>query len=86
MFSIKELSSRTDEYLDVVELAGREYCSGSITNETKEKLTELLFPKETFEQMADASWGVSKETGEKEDPSLIFTRQMAALYNKKNYD
>lgn len=86
LFSIKELSSRTDEYLDVVELAGREYCSGSITNETKEKLTELLFPKETFEQMADASWGVSKETGEKEDPSLIFTRQMAALYNKKNYD
>ena len=35
--------------------------------------------------MADASWGVEKETGEKLDESLIFTKQMAALYNKKSY-
>lgn len=86
LFSIKELSARTKEYLDIVEVAGREYSVGAISKETKEKLKELLFPKETFEQMADASWGVSKETGEKEDESLIFTRQMAALYNKKRYD
>ena len=32
--------------------------------------------------MADASWGVD-ESGEKEDPSLIFTRQMAALYRRE---
>lgn len=32
--------------------------------------------------MADASWGVG-ESGEKEDPSLVFTRQMAALYRKQ---
>ena len=32
--------------------------------------------------MADASWGVN-ESGEKEDPSLVFTRQMAALYRKQ---
>lgn len=86
LFSIKELSSRTDEYLHIVEQAGNEYAVGSVSKETTEKLKELLFPKKTFEQMADASWGVSKETGEKEDPSLIFTRQMAALYNSKNYD
>ncbi|MBQ9116594.1 MAG: SCP2 sterol-binding domain-containing protein, partial [Clostridia bacterium] len=36
--------------------------------------------------MADANWGVSRESGEKVDESLIFTKQMAALYNKKNYD
>ena len=32
--------------------------------------------------MADASWGMG-ESGEKEDPSLVFTRQMAALYRKQ---
>lgn len=32
--------------------------------------------------MADASWGVGK-SGEKEDPSLVFTRQMAALYRRQ---
>ena len=46
-------------------------------------LTEI---KDVFEKMADASWGVSRETGKKEDESLIFTRQMAALYNKKSFD
>lgn len=36
--------------------------------------------------MADASWGISKTTGEKEADDLVFTRQMAALYNKDAYD
>lgn len=36
--------------------------------------------------MADASWGISKTTGEKEPDDLVFTRQMAALYNKDAYD
>lgn len=36
--------------------------------------------------MADASWGVEKKSGEKEDPVLTFTRQMAALYNKDSFD
>ena len=35
--------------------------------------------------MADASWGIEKETGEIEDSSYIFTRQMASLYNKSSY-
>lgn len=66
--------------------AGAEYANGKIAAETKAKLEELLFPKDIFEKMADASWGVSKESGEKEDESLIFTRQMAALYNPKSHD
>ena len=86
LFAVKELSTRTDEYLRTVEQAGREYASGVVAEETRMQLGELLFPKETFEKMADASWGVSRETGKKEDESLIFTRQMAALYNKKSYD
>ena len=86
LFRVKELHSRTDEYLAQVEKAGAEYVSGKIEEPTKRKLEELLFPKEVFEKMADASWGVSKETGKKEPESLIFTRQMAALYNPKSHD
>ncbi len=84
LFSVPELSNRTREYLEVVQQAGREYLSGSITRETTAKLQELLFPREVFERMADASWGIS-QTGEKEDFSLTFTRQMAALYNPAAY-
>jgi hypothetical protein len=56
-------------------------------------LHELLFPKETFEEMADASWNIGeagKDTHAGEDKSLRFTRQMAALYrpqsNRKRRD
>ncbi len=86
LFSVKELSARTEEYLRVVEQAGAEYAAGGITEKTRQELGQLLYPKDTFEAMADASWGVDRETGEKEEESLIFTRQMAALYNKDSYD
>lgn len=84
LFRVPELSSRTDEYLEVVRYAGREYISGGISEETTLKLEELLFPREVFESMADASWGIS-DTGKKEDTSLTFTKQMAALYNPSAY-
>lgn len=86
LLSVKELSNRTDEYLRVVEKAGAEYASGGIGEQTRTALSQLLLTKQTYEALADASWGVSKETGEKVDDSLIFTRQMAALYNKASYD
>jgi len=85
LFRVPELSKRTNEYLEYVKNAGTEYIDGKIEDETRKKLNTLLFPKETFEAMADASWGVEKETGEKLDESLVFTKQMAALYNKKSY-
>ena len=85
LFRVPELSNRTNEYLEYVKVAGQEFISGKIEVSTKNKLNTLLFPKETFEAMADASWGVERETGEKLDESLIFTKQMAALYNKKSY-
>lgn len=85
LFRVPELSGRCDEYLKSVEKAGKEYLNGVITSETRNELNELLFPRETFEAMADASWGVEKETGEKMDESLIFTKQMASLYNKASY-
>ncbi len=84
LFRVKELSARTDEYLGFVRQAGTEFSDGSITAQTSQKLSQLLYPRNVFEAMADASWGVEK-SGEKSDESLIFTRQMAALYNKASY-
>ena len=84
LFRVPELSKRTDEYLAVVQQAGQEYASGGIKAETNAKLQELLFPRDVFERMADASWGIT-HTGEKEDFSLTFTKQMAALYNPTAY-
>ena len=82
LFRVKELADRTDEYLSWVRKAGEEFASGEISTETRGKLDRNLFPRDVFEAMADASWGVG-ESGEKEDPSLVFTRQMAALYRKQ---
>lgn len=84
LFRVPELQKRTGEYLGFVQMAGKEYVFGEILPETREKLSQLLYPREAFEAMADASWGVEK-TGEKSDETLIFTRQMAALYNKNAY-
>jgi len=86
LFRVKELSARIDEYLSIVKRAGAEYATGGISEKTGKELQALLYPKEVFENMADASWGVSKEGGEKEEPDLIFTKQMAALYNTDSYD
>jgi len=58
LFQVLELSRRTEEYLTVVQQAGQEYMSGGITKETNLKLQELLFPRDVFERMADASWGI----------------------------
>ncbi|MCI9141288.1 MAG: flavodoxin family protein [Lachnospiraceae bacterium] len=85
LFRVPELSGRTGEYLSYVREAGREYVRGGIRPETEEKLSQLLYPKEVFESMADASWGIDRQTGEQESDALIFTRQMAALYRKESY-
>ncbi len=84
LFRVKELAARTDEYLSHVQDAGREYALSGISAATREKLNTLLYPREVFEAMADASWGIADD-GSKADDSLVFTRQMAALYNKAAY-
>ncbi|MDD6492023.1 MAG: NAD(P)H-dependent oxidoreductase [Firmicutes bacterium] len=86
LFRVPELSQRTDEYLGYVKAAGKEYVEGSISEKTRAELNKLLYPREVFESLADSSWGIDKETGEKESDALIFTRQMAALYQKESYD
>ncbi|MDE6406691.1 MAG: NAD(P)H-dependent oxidoreductase [Lachnospiraceae bacterium] len=93
LFRVPELSALTGEYLSCVEQAGREYINGGISAESRERLAQLLLPRETFEACADASWGIEKEdagTGknsgaDKETDTLVFTRQMAALYRKESW-
>jgi len=85
LFRVPDLKRRTEEYLGYVRQAGNEYMTGGITDETRARLNHLLFPRNVFESMADASWGVDKETGVHESDTLIFTRQMAALYQKENW-
>ena len=87
LFGVKELSSKTDEYLEAVKKAGKDFATeNKILPDTKEKLNTMLYPKDVFEKMADASWGVEKSTGKKADEDFIFTSQMAALYNKASWD
>ena len=87
LFRVKELSARTDEYLSTVKCAGSEYAmTGTISEKTDTILHTLLYPRDVFEKMADACWGISQTTGEKKPDDLVFTRQMASLYNKDSYD
>lgn len=87
LFRVKEVSARTEEYLDAVKVAGAEYAeTGMISAKTDAVLRTLLYPRDVFEKMADASWGINRMTGEKQPEDLVFTRQMAALYNKSSYD
>lgn len=53
-----------------------------------------MLPREVFEACADAGWGIDRSggkaggkgsKGEKESDTLVFTRQMAALYRKESY-
>ena len=82
LFRVKELSKRTDEYLSQVKKAGEEFAAGGITEDTRSELDRDLYPRDIFEAMADASWGIDG-SGKKEDPGLVFTRQMAAPYRRQ---
>ncbi|MEA5082527.1 MAG: flavodoxin family protein [Lachnospiraceae bacterium] len=82
LFNVPELKGRTDAYLELVRRAGAEYAAGAIGAKTQAELAEPLYPRDVFEKMADASWGVAQNGDLKNstDDSLIFTKQMAALY------
>ncbi|WP_277409591.1 NAD(P)H-dependent oxidoreductase [Lacrimispora xylanisolvens] len=90
LFSVPELKNRAEEYLKYVRAAGREFVEGNITKETRNLLSQLLFPRDIFERMADASWGIEppdqNRVQEKSHPAITFTRQMAALYRKDSWN
>lgn len=86
LFSIPELQERTSAYLRNVQEAGKEYAlNGEISQNCQQNLDEPLYPKEVYEKMADASWGVKKEGEEKGSAAFTFTKQMGALYNKESF-
>ena len=80
LFNVPELRNRTLAYLELVRKAGAEFAKGGITPETQTELAEPLYPRETFEQMADASWGLSENGEIADDDGFRFMTQMAALY------
>lgn len=99
LFRVEELRSLTEPYLEQVKKAGKEFISGGIKEDTVNILNAVLLPREIFEQMADASWGIELPTENpdsdiqsfntplaKDDESLVFTKQMACLYNKSSWD
>ena len=94
LFRVPEVSAVTGAYLSCVEQAGREYAGGGISAQSRERLAQLLLPRETFEACADASWGIERESSgtgksggdvKQESDTLTFTRQMAALYRKDSW-
>lgn len=85
LFRVPELKERTRQYLSIVEQAGREYIAGGISESTRSQLEQPLYPRAVFEAMADASWGVDRNTGKQSDETEVFTRQMAALYNPESW-
>jgi multimeric flavodoxin WrbA len=80
LFRVAELRRRTDAYLETVRRAGAEFFAGEISPETRTALAEPLYAREAFEQMADASWGVTESDEPVRDDGFEFTKQMAALY------
>ena len=54
LFRVPELKARTDEYLELVRDAGREFARGGISVQTQTALAEPLYPRDIFEKMADA--------------------------------
>ncbi|MDR1688921.1 MAG: flavodoxin family protein [Clostridiales bacterium] len=82
LFRVPELKTRTDKYLEIVRQAGAEFANSGIRAETLSLLAEPLYPREVYEKMADASWGIipGESTTVNADDSLNFTKQMAALY------
>lgn len=88
LFAHAELRKRTDEYLTYVEQAGEEYAGNHhISEYTREKLGELLYEAEAYKIMADASWNIQGDEHSLETKAAEpFTRQMAAMYNRKSFD
>lgn len=91
LFAHPELKNRTDEYLSYAFQAGKEYARKScITDDTMQKLKELLYSPKAFVTMADASWDIAdNDDAEGVNGSSAaerFTIQMAATYNPASYD
>ena len=62
LFRVPELKARTMNIWNVSDRRGANtHRNRRFQKGTKEKLRELLYPRDVFEKMADASWGVEKK-------------------------
>lgn len=89
LLSVDALNSSIHPYLDTVKQAGEQYAlQGSIPDELQKKIDIPFFPIDVYNKMADSSWDISSEKNESKNTLkyFSFTKQMAALYNKNNYD
>ena len=86
LFRVPQLSERTGEYLSYVKDAGKEYMqSGAFSDNTQQKLSELLFPAEQFVQMANLNWKRSGMESPSDDAARLL-RQMSAIYKPHGND
>jgi multimeric flavodoxin WrbA/putative sterol carrier protein len=89
LLNIPQLSGRINEYLSHVRKAGDEFNrKGQFTDDTRNKLNELLYPPEAYVEMANASWEINESddnNNDSHDRSYKFMRQMAAVYNNQSY-
>lgn len=79
-----QLQGRINQYLTHVKQAGIEYAKDSkVSENTKAKLSELLYPADVYMEMADASWEINEPSKNvnSSDKSKKFMRQMSAVYN-----
>jgi multimeric flavodoxin WrbA len=87
LFKVPQLEGRTGEYLSFVKKAGEEYNrQGRFSDETRNKLDELLYPPEQFMEMANISWEKGALKQETKDGAHKLLRQMAALYKPHGKD
>jgi multimeric flavodoxin WrbA len=87
LFNVPQLEGRTGEYLLCVKKAGEEYNKqGRFSDETQNKLGELLYPPEQFMEMANISWEKGTSRQETKDEAHKLLRQMAVLYKPHGKD
>ncbi|MCL2223817.1 MAG: NAD(P)H-dependent oxidoreductase [Defluviitaleaceae bacterium] len=77
-----------DKYMETVKQAGAEFAKGKISEETLDKISTPVLPKEIYNSAADASWGIDHDKDDKtpHDNSFVFTKQMAAFYKHDGTD
>ena len=90
LLHVPQLEGKISEYLSYVKQAGREFAgSGVIDSNTRNKLSELLYPPDVFVEMANASWNISEGDSSQgklpQDRAYNFIKQMAAVYNPESY-
>ena len=71
LFNKPFLKKKIDAYLVHVHQAGREFALGGITDETRGRVTEMIYPIKFYADIADRSWGVSEDDFKPRDEETL---------------